>query len=144
MLADTLRSHPAPMSLGAAAVGVFLIAWGSLPLAVVGIALLVLAFLVPFLRLSVLSVTTREPVRRGEDENDPSPSAPPGSTMVSPAAGATSARPRSRGRAVATPKTKSWASKRGVGAANGAKGDAGHGSSPPHDQETGTGARRTR
>ncbi len=60
MLAQTLRAYPGPLSLGA------LIASGQRALGVVGIALLVTAFHVQFLRLSVLRPEKRQEAIAGE------------------------------------------------------------------------------
>lgn len=65
MLAQTLRAYPGPLSLAALVAGVVLTATGSLPLGVVGIALLVAAFLVPFLRLAVLPPEARDSAKTG-------------------------------------------------------------------------------
>ncbi|MBA3417004.1 MAG: hypothetical protein H0U10_17425 [Chloroflexia bacterium] len=77
MLAQTLRAYPGPLSLAALVAGVALLATGSLPLGVVGIALLVAAFLVPFLRLAVLP---RE--ARGSGQARPTGSAVVGPTRL--------------------------------------------------------------
>lgn len=61
MVAESLRSYPGPISLAALVAGVVLIVTGSPALGVVGIALLVAAFLVPFLRLSVLPSPANDP-----------------------------------------------------------------------------------
>jgi hypothetical protein len=60
MIADALRTRPGLISLLALVAGFLLIATGQLPLGAVGIALFVLAVLVPFLRVPAEADRDRE------------------------------------------------------------------------------------
>jgi hypothetical protein len=63
MIADALRMRPGLISLLALVAGFLLIATGQLPLGAVGIALFVLAVLVPFLRVAAETDRDREMVK---------------------------------------------------------------------------------
>lgn len=82
MLVQAFRTSPGVISGVALLVGFGLIASRSLPLAVVGAALLLLAFFVPFIRLALTTpeatdVSATRSALQEEDSSSPTPSTGP-------------------------------------------------------------------